>query len=106
MLAPSFFYIPLAALAAIIEVAIINLVKWQDFRDTWRLKMRADFLVMVITFLVTLGLGIQFGIGLGIVMSIIITVRHSAFPRMRLLGQLPGSLQFQCVELLSLSFCL
>lgn len=97
-IAPSFFFIPMGALAAIVEVSIINLVKINDFKEAWRLHKWGDLAVMSLTFSVTLCFGIQEGIGLGVLLSIIVTMKHSAFPNVVELGQLPDRLVFRDVN--------
>lgn len=81
-----FFYLPLCALAAMVEVAVLNLVDFHEMRMAYTLDKR-DFVVMIITFGVTLGLGVKEGLFSGILVSLALVVQHSAFPRIVALGK-------------------
>ena len=65
LITPIFYYIPNAALAAIIMASVTNLINFGEMVYAWRSGYRADAFVMVITFLMTLCVGIVQGIGLG-----------------------------------------
>eukprot|EP00501_MAST-03F_sp_TOSAG23-6_P002555 GSMAST32.ASY1.ANO1.2695.1 assembled CDS len=90
----AFKYIPMCALAAIIQSSLINLMKIDDFVMAWKLR-KGDFIVMTATFLVTLVLGIQEGIGIGVIISIILQLRQTAGATISVLGQVPGTLVFR-----------
>ena len=63
-LAEAFYNIPMPALASIIWMAVVNLVLngVKDARMAWRLR-KGDFVVYLVTFLMTFCLSIQEGIG-------------------------------------------
>ncbi len=65
LMAAYFYYIPRAALGAIIEVALLNLLDWPAIRRECR--SRLDALVLLLTFAVTLTLDTELGLlaGLG-----------------------------------------
>jgi len=81
-----FYYLPLCALAAMVEVAVLNLVDFHEMRMAWEMDKR-DFIVMIITFLTTLGVGVKEGLFTGIFVSMALVVQHSAFPRIVVLGK-------------------
>lgn len=81
-----FFYLPLCALAAMVETAVLNLVDFHEMRTAYTLDKR-DFFVMIITFATTLGLGVKEGLFTGVVVSMVLVVQHSAFPRIAILGK-------------------
>eukprot|EP00656_Telonema_subtile_P026346 TRINITY_DN2831_c0_g4_i1.p1 TRINITY_DN2831_c0_g4~~TRINITY_DN2831_c0_g4_i1.p1 ORF type:complete len:745 (-),score=197.60 TRINITY_DN2831_c0_g4_i1:176-2410(-) len=83
-----FVYLPYSALAAMIEVAVLNLVDIQAFVEAYKLHKR-DFVVMLVTFTTTLGLGVKEGLFTGICLSILLVVQHSAFPRCSIHGRRP-----------------
>ena len=85
----SFYWIPLCTLAAIVQVAICNVVDFRPFLYAYRAS-KSEFFIMFSTFAVTLGLGIDKGILVGIVLSIIGLVRRTSHPRLKVLGALPG----------------
>ena len=84
------YYIPMAALGAIILTAVIGLV---DFREPIRLWMvkRSDFWMLFATFWATILLGIQNGILVGVVFSIGVMVITTTRPHTAVLGRLPGT---------------
>jgi len=89
LLTPLFVYLPYCALAAMIEVAVLNLVDIGAFIEAWKLHKR-DFAVMLVTFVTTLGLGVKEGLFTGICLSILLVVQHSAFPRCSIHGKRPN----------------
>ena len=82
-----FYYLPKAVLAAIIMVAVINLI---DFKYAKRLYFSAkdEFSVLIITFLLTLFFGITEGILLGILFSLLLLVYRSSKPHHAFLGRI------------------
>ena len=82
-----FYYLPKAILAAIIMVAVINLI---DFKYAKRLYFIAkdEFLVLIVTFLLTLFFGITEGILLGILLSLLLLVYRSSMPHHAFLGRI------------------
>jgi len=81
-----FFYLPLAALAAMVEVAVFNLIDFEEMIAAYHLDKR-DFMVMTTTFVCTLAIGVKEGLLIGIVFSMALVVQHSAFPRIVVLGK-------------------
>ncbi len=87
-LTPLFFFLPKAALAAIIMSAVFGLVDIAELRRLWNVK-RLDFGLAMLTFLATLSFGIQIGIGVGVLASMSAIVWDSARPHFAVLGELP-----------------
>jgi SulP family sulfate permease len=77
-LTESFFYIPKAALAAIIMVAIGGLINITDFWEAWK-HDKKDFLVMSITLVVTFVFESAYGLAAGIGISIVFYLADLAF---------------------------
>lgn len=94
---PLFFYLPNAVLAAIIMVAIYGLV---DFKYPINLfKTRKDeFMLLILTFIITLTVGIKNGILVGILFSLILLVYRSSRPHIAILGKINGSNYFKNVN--------
>ena len=84
-----FVYLPYCALAAMIEVAVLNLIDINAFIEAWKLHKR-DFIVMITTFVVTLCMSVKIGLFTGICLSILLVVQHSAFPRCSIHGKRPN----------------
>lgn len=78
VLTDSFYYIPYAALSAIIWVGITNLIDVRDFWNAWKYSKK-DFFTMTITFLVTLIFETSIGLGVGLVVSILIYLTEVSF---------------------------
>lgn len=92
-----FTYIPKTALAAIILVAIMPLIKIRDIIDTFH-HDKADAATQLITLLAVLILGIEQGIALGILVTVIIFLRRSSAPHIAVIGLVDGTQQFRNIE--------
>ncbi|KAK4480469.1 hypothetical protein RD792_013542 [Penstemon davidsonii] len=89
-LTPLFESIPQCALAAIVISAVIGLVDYDEATFLWRVDKR-DFLLWIITFAVTLFLGIEIGVLVGVGVSLAFVIHESANPHIAILGRLPGT---------------
>ena len=89
-----FYYLPKAILGAIIMVAVINLI---DFKYAKRLYFIAkdEFLVLIVTFILTLFFGITEGILLGILLSLLLLVYRSSKPHHAFLGRIGNTNYFK-----------
>jgi SulP family sulfate permease len=86
----AFFYLPKAALSAIIVAAVAGLIDVQGAREVYRVK-RTDFHLLVLTFAATLSLGIQWGILVGIGASVLLFLVRTTRPHFAVLGRVPES---------------
>jgi SulP family sulfate permease len=82
-----FYYIPMAVLAAIIEVSIVSMLDFESMVKAYH-KDKRDCLVMVVTFLFTFFLGVTQGLFVGFCISIAFILRTTAFPHIGVLGRL------------------
>lgn len=87
VLTPLFYYLPNTILAAIIIVAVVGLIDIREPIRLFRIKL-ADGLTLVLTFVCTLGLGVEWGILIGAAFSLGLFIRRSAYPYMAQLGYL------------------
>lgn len=87
-LTPLFYYLPKAALAALIVTAVISLVDIAEVRHLWRVKP-SDLILLLISFVATLALGLQWGIFTGVLASLVWFVARSTRPHFAVLGRLP-----------------
>jgi len=94
---PFFYYLPNAALAGIVIVAVTGLIDIKEARHLFRVK-RIDGWTMIITFLATLLLGSQKGMVLGVVVSLLIFVWKSAHPHAAELGYLESERIFRNIR--------
>ncbi|PKR81956.1 sodium-independent anion transporter [Brumimicrobium salinarum] len=89
-LTPYFYFLPKAALAAIIIVAIIGLMDFKYLRRLWTIDKR-DFLMFAVTGLVTFLVGVQEGIITGVVLSIMALVYAITYPHAAEIGLVKGT---------------
>ena len=82
-----FYYLPNAALAGIVIVAVMGLIDVKAARHLFRVK-RIDGWMMIVTFLATLLLGSQNGMVVGVVFSLLVFIWRSAHPHAAELGYL------------------
>jgi SulP family sulfate permease len=94
---PLFENIPKAALAAIILVAIIPLVKLNDIIITWRYD-RGDGIAEIATLLGVLIYGIEEGITLGIILTLISHLRKTSQPHIAVVGRIPGTEHYRNIK--------
>jgi SulP family sulfate permease len=86
----AFFYLPKAALSAIIVAAVTGLIDIRGAAEVYRVK-RADFYLLVLTFFATLSLGIQWGILVGVAASVLLFLVLTTRPYFAVLGRVPES---------------
>jgi anti-anti-sigma regulatory factor len=73
-----FYYIPSSALAAIVWVAIYNLLSFQDFYDAWKFSKK-DLFVMTTAFVFTFVLDTSIGLAIGISASFLVHLYDVVF---------------------------
>ena len=81
------YHLPKPVLAAIIMMAVINLINFQSIRNAWRAN-RDDGIAAIITFFATLAFApnIQNGILTGIILSLTLLLYRMMRPRIAVLG--------------------
>lgn len=92
-----FYYLPSAILAAVVLVAVSGLIDLKEPLVLWK-KDRADFSMLVATFVITLTLGIETGIISGMVLSLIMVIYRASKPHMAQLGRVPGTNVFRNIR--------
>jgi sulfate permease, SulP family len=95
-LTPLFHYLPSAVLAAIIMVAVAGLFDAAEMKHLWHTDRR-DFAMLMVTFLATLGFGIEMGIAAGVVLSLLMVIYQSTRPHAAELGELDDTGKFRSV---------
>ncbi len=100
VLTPLIHYLPKPTLAAIIIVSVLKLFDVQTFRQLYQTHRR-DFVVMVVTFVASLLLSIEYGILIGVVLSLILVLQQSSRPRVAVLGHVPGTTNYRNVNVLN-----
>ena len=92
-----FYYLPNAVLAAIVLVAVANLLDWKEAQHLWRTDRR-DFAMLAVTFAATLALGIEAGILVGVLASLTALVYASSRPHAAVCGRIPGTRVYRNIE--------
>jgi SulP family sulfate permease len=94
---PLFYYLPQATLAAVILVAVANLLDFQAFRHLWQID-RADAWAMVITFMAVLTMGIELGIVAGFIASVVFFLWRTSHPHIAEVGRIGQSEHFRNIN--------
>ncbi len=96
--------LPRFILAATIIVAVLSLLEWQVFIDTWR-RNRSDFLALLMTFMITLLMNVESGISAGVLLSVAMHLYRSSRPHIAIVGQVPGTEHFRNVARHAVKVC-
>lgn len=91
---PLLYHLPAACLAVIIIVAVLGLFDKKEFVHLWKTH-RPDFYMMLATFVITLGLGIEAGVLSGVVLSILNVLYRSSKPNFATLGRIEGTDEYR-----------
>jgi sulfate permease, SulP family len=89
--------LPRAVLGAIVIVAVIGLVDLRSARSILEVD-RAEGGVMILTFLATLGLGVELGLAAGVVVNLAVYLRRKMRPDIVVLGRVAGTEVYRNVE--------
>ena len=89
-LTPLFYHLPKTVLAAIIIVAVFNLINIKEAHFLWKAN-KLDFWLMLSTFLATLFLGIEIGIVVGVGLSLVVLIYRTSRPYIAELGKVPDA---------------
>ncbi|MDX1409099.1 MAG: SulP family inorganic anion transporter, partial [Saprospiraceae bacterium] len=94
LLTPLFKHMPKAVFAAIIIMAVSSLFKWREARQLYHTH-RADFAMLLATFLSTLFLGVMPGVIIGILLSLIVMIYRTSTPHVCELGRIPDTQHYR-----------
>jgi len=89
-LTPIFYFLPNAALASIIMVSVFGLIDLDYAKQLWD-KCKDEFAILLITFLITLFVGIPQGILIGVLSSLLLMVYRTSKPHFAILGNIKGT---------------
>lgn len=96
-LTPYLFYLPIVTLAAMILLAVISLFDLQAIKRTFAYSYK-DFSALMITLILTLTQGLEWGLIAGILVSIALHLYRSSSPHIAILGQVPNTEHFRNME--------
>ncbi len=94
LLTPALYFLPKAALAAIIVIAVSSLVDFHPVVHMWR-YMKLDAVSFIATFIAVLLLGVEEGILFGVALSIVFFLWRTSQPTLVVLGRLGNSMLFR-----------
>lgn len=81
--------LPKAVLAAIIIMSVLGLFKYKEMKSLFR-QDKKEFAILLVTFVITLLLGVQQGLLVGVAVSLVLVIYNSTAPHMTELGKLDG----------------
>ncbi len=96
MLTPLLYFLLKATLAAIIVVAVANLIDVKMLRSTWAYN-KTDALSLIVTFLAVLTIGIELGIIFGAGLSIALYLYRTSRPHIAVVGRVGDTEHFRNV---------
>lgn len=96
LLTPLLYFLPKATLAAIIVVAVANLIDTHTLREAWRYN-KADAASLIATFVAVLTIGIELGIVFGAGLSIALFFWRTSRPHMAEVGRVEGTEHYRNV---------
>ncbi|MDY6941828.1 MAG: sulfate permease [Pseudomonadota bacterium] len=96
-LTPLFTYMPQAALAAIIVIAVSSLIDVGTIKHAWHYD-RADALALMVTLVGVLVFGIEHGLLLGIAISLAAFLWRAGHPHIAVVGRVPGTEHYRNIN--------
>lgn len=92
-LMPLFYYLPRCVLSAVISLIGFSLLEgmWADIHFYWVIHGYEELITLLITFSTTILWSVQTGIAAGVGFSLVRVIRHSTYPRIQILGRIPGT---------------
>ena len=94
---PMFYHLPNAVLASIIMVSVFGLIDFKYPISLWKFR-KDEFVVLMLTFLITVFIGIKEGVLIGVLISLLLMVYRTSKPHFAILGKIRGSEYYKNVE--------
>jgi SulP family sulfate permease len=94
---PLFYYLPKAMLGVIIIMAVLPLIDFDAFMQSWKFN-KADAMTLLVTFVLVLFIGVEFGILLGIALSITLLLYRASQPHIAIVGRIGETEHFRNIE--------
>ena len=96
-LTPLIYFLPKAALAATIIVAVLSLVDFSVLRRSWAYS-KTDFIAVASTILITLTAGVELGVSSGVAISVLLYLFKTSRPHIAEVGRIPGTEHFRNIN--------
>ncbi|CAO3697060.1 unnamed protein product [Rhizopus microsporus] len=92
-LLPYFHYLPKAVLSSIIFVAVLSLLSElpEDLEFIFKIGAWRDLALLLVTFLATIFVSLEFGTLLAVTLSLLLTIKETSYPRISIMGRVKGS---------------
>ena len=97
VVAPLAAWLPLAVMAALLFVVAWGLIDFAEMRRVFRAS-RGDAVVLVVMFLATLTLQLEFAIFVGVLASLLVYLNHTTHPRLTRVAPDPSTRRFVAVS--------
>lgn len=97
LLTDGFAWLPQAALAATIIVAVLSLIDLRAMGHVWRYS-KSDASAMLLTIAGVLLAGVEAGVLLGVASSLLLYLWRTGTPHVAIIGQVPGTEHFRNVD--------
>lgn len=97
LLADPLAWLPAAALAATIILAVLSVFDLGPFREAWRYS-RIEGALMVLVAVLTVTAGVAWALGVGVAASIALLLQRTARPHVALIGRVPGTEHYRNVD--------
>lgn len=101
---PALHYLPQAALAATIIVAVLSLLDFGMLKRTWEFS-RSDFFACVATLAATLLFNVEVGLTCGVAISLGLYILRTCHPHIAEIGRVSGTEQFRNVLRHEVAIC-
>ncbi len=92
-----FFHLPEAILGGVIFASVIGLVDINYPKYLWKTN-KQDFIMFLVTFVVTVGVGIQHGITAGVSVSLLMLIYRTSSPHIAVLGEIKEINEYRNVK--------
>ncbi|ORX59698.1 hypothetical protein DM01DRAFT_1399158 [Hesseltinella vesiculosa] len=92
-LLPYFFYLPKTVLSSIIFVAVCSLLSElpEDLHFIFQIGAWRDLGLLLITFIATMVISLEFGTLLAVTLSLLLTIKETSYPRISIMGRVKGT---------------
>jgi SulP family sulfate permease len=96
-LTPILHFLPKAALAATIIVAVLSIIDWKILQQAYRFSI-ADFAAVSLTIVITLAAGVELGVLAGVGVSLGLYLYQTSKPHFAIVGQVGMSEHYRNIE--------
>jgi len=96
-LTPILYFLPKAALAATIIVAVLSIIDWKILQQAYRFSI-ADFAAVTLTIVITLSAGVELGVLAGVGVSLGLYLYQTSKPHFAIVGQVGMSEHYRNIE--------